>query len=416
MSDSITISLETARTLAVYKQGLHRRPSVADRQALLDSVRRIGLLQLDSISVIARSHYLVMLSRAGLYDPVDLDALLYPDRHLFEGWAHAACLIPVEDYPHFVPTFLAQRDRPPQHWIERRLGDDPQGTLDAVLKEVRERGPLASRDFEDTRDGRGTWWDWKPAKTALELLFAQGYLMVDRRESFQRYYDLSERVLPASANPPVRTMDEYRRWATLRGLGILGVATAVHASDYYRLNKPSTRTMLKGLAVEGVVVPVEVEGWKETAYLDSVDLPLVEEIEAGAHTPTVTTLLSPFDNLIWDRTRTSDLFGFDYRAEMYTPPAQRRYGYYVLPILHRGRLVGRLDPKADRKAGIMRIRAIYLEPEQAITDELVADLAAALREFATFHGSERLVVERSEPEGLAALLLDRSELAAQACF
>lgn len=414
MSDPIptTISLETARTLAIYKQGLHRRPSVADRQALLDGVRRIGLLQLDSISVVARSHYLVMLSRVGLYDPADLDALLYPERHLFEGWGHAACLIPVEDYENFVPTLLARRERPPQHWIERRLGEDPQGTLDAVLKEVRERGPLASRDFEDPRDGRGTWWDWKPAKTALELLFAQGYLMVDRRESFQRYYDLAERVLPASVNPPVLTIEDYRRWATLQGVRILGVATATHASDYYRLKKPSTRTMLKALAAEGAVVPVEVEGWKETAYLDPVDLPLADEIEAGAYRSTVTTLLSPFDNLIWDRTRTSDLFEFHYRSEMYTPAAQRQYGYYVLPVLHRGRLVGRLDPKADRKAKVMRIRAIYLEPGQAITDELVADLAAALCEFATFHGSERLVIERSEPEELGALLLDQPDLAA----
>ena len=285
MSDSISMSLETARMLAVYKQGLHRRPGVADqarsadRETLLDGIRRIGLLQLDSISVVARSHYLVMLSRVGLYDPADLDALLYPDRRLFEGWAHAACLIPVEDYGCFVPTLLARRERPPHHWVERRLGDDPQGILDAVLKEVRERGPLASRDFEDTRDGRGTWWDWKPAKTALEILFAHGYLMVDRRESFQRYYDLAERVLPASANAPAWTMEEYQRWATLRGVGILGVATASHASDYYRLNKPSTRARLKSLAAEGVVLTVEVEGWKETAYLDPDDLPLVAEIK-----------------------------------------------------------------------------------------------------------------------------------------
>ena len=202
------------------------------------------------------------------------------------SWAHAACLIPVEDYPYFVPTLLARRERPLQPWIERRLGDDPEGILDAVLEEVRERGPLASRDFEDPRDERGTWWDWKPAKTALEILFAQGYLMVDRRVSFQRYYDLAERVLPASASPPVRTMDDYRRWATLRAVVLLGVATAVHASDYYRLKKPATRAMLEALAAEGAVVPVEVEGWKEPAYLDPADLPLVEEIEAGAHTPT----------------------------------------------------------------------------------------------------------------------------------
>ncbi len=406
MSELISISLETARTLAVYKQGLHRRPRVADRGALLDIIRRIGLLQLDSISVVARSHYLVMLSRAGLYDPADLDALLYPDRRLFEGWAHAACLIPVEDYQHFVPTLLARRERPPHHWIERRLGDDPQGILDAVLAEVRERGPLASRDFEDTRDGRGTWWDWKPAKTALELLFAQGYLMVDRRESFQRYYDLAERVLPASADPPECTMEEYRRWAALRGVRILGVATAPHAADYYRLNKTATRPLLKSLAAEGALVPVEVEGWKEPAYLHPADLPLVAEIEAGAHAPDLTALLSPFDNLIWYRDRTSELFGFHYRTEMYTPAAKRQYGYYVLPILHRGRLVGRLDPKADRKAKVMSIRALYLEPEQDITGELLADLATALREFAAFHGSEQLVVERSEPGELAALLLE----------
>ncbi len=405
-----TISLQTARALAVYKQGLHRRPSVADRArtvgrgTLLDIIRRIGVLQLDTISVVARSHYLVMLSRAGLYDPADLDALLFPERSLFESWAHAACLIPIEDYEHLMPTLLARRDRPPAAWVKRRLGDDPQGILDAVLQEVRERGPLASRDFEDTRDERGTWWDWKPAKTALELLFAQGHLMVDRREGFQRYYDLAERVLPSGGGPPSRTMADYQRWATLRGVGILGVAMAGHASDYYRLNKPATRARLEALAAEGAVLPVEVEGWKEPAYLDPADLPLVEQIEAGAHRSTVTALLSPFDNLIWDRQRVGDLFGFDYRAEMYVPAAKREYGYYVLPILHRGRLVGRLDPKADRKAKVMRVRALYLEPEQATTDELVEDLAGALREFAAFHGSERVEVERSEPEELGTLL------------
>jgi len=404
MSGTRTLSIDTARKLAVYKQGLHRRPKVADRAALLETIRRIGLLQMDTVSVVARSHYLVMLSRVGPYDRADLDALLYPDRSLFEGWGHAACLIPIEDYEVFRPTMLARRERPPQAWVERRLGDDPQGILDAVLQEVRERGPLASRDFEDTRDERGTWWDWKPAKTALELLFAQGYLMVDRREGFQKFYDLAERVLPASAGPSTNTMADYRRWATLRGVGIMGVATAPHVSDYYRLNKPATRARLKALAEEGAVLPVGVEGWKEAAYLDPAELRLVEQIEAGAHEPTLTTLLSPFDNLIWDRTRVSDIFGFEYRAEMYTPAAKREYGYYVLPILHRGRLVGRLDPKADRKAKIMRVRAIYLEPELAVTGELVADVAGALREFSAFHGSEQLVIERSEPEELAALL------------
>jgi uncharacterized protein YcaQ len=405
--EPVEMALDTARTLAVVKQGLHRRPPANDRLALLEAIRRIGLLQLDTINVVARSHYLVMLSRVGLYDRADLDALLYPDRCLFEQCAHAACLIPVRDHEYFLPGILARRERPPRHWIERRLGDDPQGTLDAILAEVRERGPLASRDFEDPRDQRGTWWDWKPAKTALEVLFRGGYLMVDRRENFQRYYDLAERVLPAAAEPPTRTIQDYQRWAVLRAVRYLGVATAAQASDYYRQGKPAARALLQALAAAGAVLPVNVEGWKDVAYLHPSDLPLVDEIEAGARQPELTAFLSPFDNLIWDRQRVGDLFGFDYRAEMYQPVAKRKYGYYVLPILHQGRLVGRLDPKADRKARTLIVRAIYLEPGKAINDELVAGVAAALGEFTAFHRMERLVIERSEPEALGAALLER---------
>ncbi len=406
----IRLSLETARTLAIVKQELHRRPPVADKRALLETIRKIGLLQLDTIHVVARSHYLVMLSRVGLYDRADLDSLLYPDRRLFEGWAHAACLVPVEDYPYFAPVILARRERPLQPWLVRRLGDDAEEVLDTVLAEVRERGPLASRDFEDPRSKRGTWWDWKPAKTALEVLFERGYLMVDRRVNFQRYYDLAERVLPASTEPLLLTVDDWRRWAALRSLACLGVATPAHVSDYYHQRKPATRTVIEDLATQGAIVPAEVEGWRDMAYMDPADLPLVEEIEAGAHQPALTTFLSPFDNLIWDRRRVHHLFGFEYSAEMYTPAAKRKYGYYVLPILHRGRLVGRLDPKADRKAGTLIVPAIYLESGQPITDELVAGVAGALREFKAFHDSEQLRIERSEPEELGTLLLKQVSL------
>jgi uncharacterized protein YcaQ len=408
VSSSITLTLETARTLAVVKQGLHRRPPAADKQTLLNTIRRIGLLQLDTIHVVARSHYLVMLSRVGCYDPADLDALLHPDRCLFEQWAHAACLIPVEDYAYFTPVILARRERHPHPWTLRRLGDDPQGTLDAVLDQVRERGPLGSKDFEDPRGKRGTWWDWKPAKAALEVLFSQGYLMVDRRVNFQRYYDLAERVLPASAEPPSRTVDDWRRWAALRSVSCLGVATASQVSDYYRQKKPAARATLKALAAEGTVVPATVEGWKEPAYLHPADRPLVEEIAAGMHQPTLTVFLSPFDNLTWNRQRLRDLFDFDYRIEMYTPAAQRQYGYYVMPILHRGRFVGRLDPKADRRAGSLIVRAIYLEPSEALADDLVAGIAGALREFMAFHDSQALVIERAEPAALRTALLERA--------
>jgi uncharacterized protein YcaQ len=274
------------------------------------------------------------------------------------------------------------------------------------MAEIRERGPLASRDFEDPRGKRGTWWDWKPAKAALEILFYSGYLMVDRRVNFQRYYNLAERVLPVSAEPPLHSAEDCQRWAVLRSVARLGVATAAQISDYYRLKKPATRSIVRSLAAEGLIIPAEVEGWKEPAYLDPADLPLIEEIEAGGHQPALTAFLSPFDNLIWDRQRVRDLFSFDYRIEMYVPAAKRQYGYYVLPILHRGRLVGRLDPKADRKTDTLLIRALYLEPDVPITDELLGGIASALREFVAFHDSQTLSIERSEPEGLRASLLE----------
>jgi uncharacterized protein YcaQ len=406
-SEPIRLSLDTARTLALVKQGLHQRPPVASKRALLDSIRSIGLLQLDSIHVVARNHYLVMLSRVGLYDPADLDALLYPDRRLFEQWAHAACLIPVEDYAYFAPTILARRERPLHTWVQQRLGDDPEGTLDSVLAEVQERGALSSRDFKDPRHKRGTWWDWKPAKTALEVLFSWGTLMVERRFNFQRFYDLAERVLPGSAAPLVYTVDDWRRWATLRSVSCLGVATAVQVSDYYRQGKPDTRAMIDALVAEARLAPADVEGWKDTAYLDPADLPLIEELETGTHRPTLTTFLAPFDNLIWDRQRVRDLFDFDYRAEMYQPVDKRQYGYYVLAILHQGKLVGRLDPKADREEETLVIRGIYLEPGYAPTGDLASGIAGALREFMAFHGSERLVIERSEPAALGLMLLER---------
>ncbi len=404
----IKLSLDTVRILSVVKQGLHRRPQTDDKQTLLDTVRRIGLLQLDTISVVARSHYLVMFSRVGPYETADLDALLYPDRCLFEQWAHAACLIPVEGYSHLHPAILARRERPLRSETEKRLGDDPQGTLDAVMAEIRERGPLASRDFEDPRDKRGTWWDWKPAKIALEILFRRGHLAVDRREGFQRYYDLAERVLP-DVSVTQHTLADYQQWATLRSVSCLGVATVSQISDYYRQKKMVTQATVQSLAEEDVLLPAEVESWKDKAYLVPADLKLIGDIQAGLYQPDLTTFLSPFDNLIWDRQRVEDLFDFYYRVEMYLPAAKRRYGYYVLPILHQGQLVGRLDPKADRKTKTLIVRAIYLEPGQSITDELLAGISGAICEFMAFHGSETLRIEQSEPTDLSSLLLTRLE-------
>ena len=402
-----TLSLQTAQTLAVIKQGLHQRPSKTDRATMLQTIRQIGLLQLDSVSVVARSHYLVMLSRLGLYDVAELDALLYPDRRLFEQWAHAACLIPTEDYSYFAPGILARRGKTWPWERPERFGGDPQGVMDMVLQEIRERGPLTSKDFADPRPKRGSWWDHKPAKHALDYLYSRGYLMIDRRVNFQIHYDLAERVLPASAEAPTKTEADFNRWATRRSIRCLGVATARQISDYYRQKISKVRTMLETLTTEEAVIPVSVEGWKAPAYLDPADLSLIATIEQGKQQPTLTTFLSPFDNLTWNRDRLSDLFSFNYKIELYTPVAKRKYGYYVLPILHRGRFVGRLDPKVDRKTGTLIIHAIYLEPSVSITENLIDGIVSAIQEFMAFHACPHLTLTRSEPAELRHKILEK---------
>jgi uncharacterized protein YcaQ len=403
---SITVSLATARTLAVIKQGLHQRPAIADKSALIESIRQIGLLQLDTVHVVARSHYLVMLSRVGLYDPADLDALLYPDRLLFEHWAHALCLIPVEDYGYFAPVIMAQREQT-GYWKREHLGNDPQAVLDMVLAEIKTRGPVSAKDFTNSHNHRSSWWNLKPEKIALSILFTRGHLLVDRREKFQIYYDLAERVIPASAAEPMHTIADWQRWSILRSVGCLGIATAKHVSDYYRHKMPVTRAMLKTLAEEDLIVAMNVAGWKEQAYVLSADLPLVESIERDECQPTLTTFLSPFDNLTWNRTRLQELFGFEYALGLYLPAKQRKHGYYVMPILHNGRFVGRLDPKADRKTKTLILQSIYLEPDESLTDELLAGIVNALREFMTFHGSQNLTILHAESKRLKETILKR---------
>lgn len=408
-STSLVVSRQVAQMLAVIKQGLAQRPSVADKGALQNTVRRLGLLQLDTINVVDRSHYLVMFSRLGCYDRSTLDSLLYPDRFLFEQWAHAACLIPAEDYEYFAPVIHARRDQPLRERKAKALGSDPKATLDSILTAVAEHGPRMSRDFEEPRGRAGTWWDHKPAKIALDYLFHTGYLMIERRINFQCAYNLAQRVLPESALPIRRSVADWLHWAILRSVGCLGVGTVSHIADYYRQTVPITRATLKALEQNGEVLRAEVEGWHEPAYILPTDISLIREIEAERHQPSVTTFLSPFDNLIWHRPRVRALFDFDYRIEMYTPLAKRHrvYGYYVMPILRRGHLIGRLDPKVDRKTRALIIHNFYLEQDEQITDELMDDLAKAFIEFMAFHQCQSVNIERAEPASLKTTLFNR---------
>ncbi|MDQ3696096.1 MAG: winged helix DNA-binding domain-containing protein [Chloroflexota bacterium] len=412
------LTLDEARMLAVIAQRLDRRPAAVRspervKQRLLETVRHLGCVQIDTISVISRSHETVLWSRLGAFDPALFDELYYPDGALMEYWAHAAAFVPIEALPFYLRAMAKYRERyeTPGSWAEREAA-----TLDRVLAAIRERGPLGSRHFERSGGPRAdpwTWWGGKPERQALDHLWSRGDLMVQRRQGFQRTYDLTERMAPelSRGEPPSEAAEQRHFVAT--ALRAMGIGTAAWVADYFRtgwvrhVDPRSTGAELALMASEGLAVPAEVEGLQEPAWLDPTMLPKLAELRSGRGRPTLTTLLSPFDNLIWYRPRTAALFGFEYRIECYTPAAKRIYGYYTLPILHRGRLVGRIDPSYDRRHRRLTIKAVHLEPRVRPTPALASAVAVALRDLSGFLGGGEITVLRSDPEPFGAMLSER---------
>ncbi|HZA46315.1 MAG TPA: crosslink repair DNA glycosylase YcaQ family protein [Rubrobacter sp.] len=392
-----------ARALLLAAQGLNPRlERPAGKADVLEAVRRMAVLQIDSISVVARSPYLVLWSRLGPYEPRWLDELLAEGK-LFEYWSHAACFLPIEDYSLYRRLMLEGREKT-RSWFEAH----PQ-EVERVLAQVRERGAVRSAEFERA-DGRGGgWWDWKPEKRALEHLFAAGELMISRRDpNFHRVYDLRERVLeralPGWKDALAPTHEEVGRVFALKAVRALGVVVARWVPDYFRTPKKGVAGLLDELVEEGKLLRARIAGWDEPAYVHPDNVGLAERVLSGGLLPSSTTLLSPFDPVVWDRARASELFGFEYRIEVYTPAARRRYGYYSLPILHRGALVGRLDAKAHRKRGVFEVKTLHLEPGVLVTEDLVAGLAGALHECAGWHRTPEILVRRSDPPELTGRL------------
>jgi uncharacterized protein YcaQ len=409
------LARDEARRLATIASRLDRRPrptrdAATQKARLLETIRALGCVQLDTISVVSRSHETVLWSRIGTYDAALLGALHHPDGRTTEYWAHAAAIIPVETFPYFRDAMDAYRAKYDQHEWVRENGD----VIAGVLDRIRADGPLASRHFERPADRRPEAWEWyggKPARQALDHLWSSGDIMVARRESgFQRVYDTTERVIPAAFRDGRPTLEERRRYFTTTALGALGVATARWTADYFRdwarpysVAKASAEG-LRELEREGLAMPVAVDGLSEPAWLDAGLLPRLAELRAGRGRPTLTTLLSPFDNLIWHRGRMADLWDFHYRIEVYTPAPKRVYGYYTMPILHRGRLVGRLDPVVDRKNRLLTVRKVFLEPGERPSETLAGAIAGALWDFAGFLGADEVQVLAAEPEALLPML------------
>lgn len=402
MTQLIPVTRDTVKRLSVYKQGLHQRPAASDQAALKRIIERIGLLQMDSISVVARSHYLVMLARAGLYHPAALDALL-DSGFLFESWAHAMSQLPTADYPWY-HAYIRQKRVNESQWQVDRLDIDMGPIIENVLETIRQCGPLSSKDLESERRGDGGWWNWKPTKVALEYLLDYGELMISHRINFQRYYDLPERVLDFSKFTLDKSIEDFRRWTIERGLRHIGIGTSNHVADYYRQYKRDAAAILGEMRDAGTALPVAVEGWKDHAYIHRDDLALLGAIQSGEHEPQMTLFLSPFDNLFWDRDRDEMLWDFFYRIEVYTPKAKRVYGYYVMPILHGCELIGRIDPKVDRKKKRLIFNNLHLERGVKLNGALNRGLIGAIEEFMAFHGCDSFELTKCNRAPLARRL------------
>ena len=402
------------RTVALAAQGLalpdQPVPSgVRERDRIYETVDRIGCVQIDPLHMVRRSQYLVLWSRLGNYDPANLDALQSTaDRRLFEGWQHAACIIPLTEYRYQMPHQRNLREHPTT-WYNRWLNEQVQKDfVPQVLERVRKEGALRVSDFES--DGRkgGTWWNWRPAKVALEFLYAFGDLLVADRVNFQRLYDLTERVLPAWVDLIEPTVEERDRFWVERGTRAHGVGLPRHAGDYTWMKLTRSRPIVEALLKEGILYPItgELENGKTAQLIIHRDnLSLLEQAADGALNAGRTTFLSPFDNLFWAAGRDEMFWGFRKSLEAYLPAAKRTYGYFCLPILHKDRLVGRFDPKLFRKEGLLVLRALYLEPGIKPNEELVQSIATAMQDFMAFHQAKELSIERSQPAVLGKKLL-----------
>ena len=408
-----TYPLLALRTLALHTQGL-TTPNGAEPPPTSESIRgvvaQLGGVQIDTLHVVQRSHCLVLWSRLGTYDPADFHRLIYDpaQRCLFEGWLRAACILPLEEYRYQVPLQRRLRVQPAS-WSARWLAEPGSRELiQSVLERVRREGGLRVADFEYHGPKRGSWWDWKPAKHALEHLYAWGDLMIAGRVNFQRVYDLTERVLPAWVDTTAPTADERdRRWVE-QGVRTFGACEASQAGDNAWMKRARSRPHVAALLAAGVLVSVQSQlhdGKVHDVVVHRDNLPLLEQAAAGEIVAQRTTFLSPFDSMFWPQRRDRQFWGYHSALEAYKRAPQRRYGYYCLNILHRDRLVGRFDPKLERANGTMRLKALFLEPGVVPEEELVQGVAVAMRDFMAFHQARDLVVERSEPEELGQRLL-----------
>ena len=409
---STVYPLSALRAVALHTQHLDvplgkKAPSPEKIQTL---VEKMGCVQIDTLHMVQRSQYVALWSRLGKYDTANFDRLIFRDgeRQLFEYWGHAASVIPLKDYRYYIPNMRRYASNPGKWWKEKLERPEFKTVLKDVRKRIKQEGALRTADFKYDGPKRGSWWDWKPAKHALEYLFALGELMIAERVNFQRVYDLRERVLPDWVDSTEPSREEANRYFVEQAVKALGICRPLQAAEYAYMKRGLTRPHLEELTSAGVLVEIEGEladGSTAELLVHKDNLTLLKRAADGGLAAQRTTFLSPFDSLFWARGRDADLWQFRQILEAYKREEDRIWGYFSLPILHRDRLVGRFDPKLERKTGLLRLRHLYLEPGVKVSEELVKAVAGAMREFMEFHDATELVIEHSNPAVLGKKLL-----------
>jgi uncharacterized protein YcaQ len=393
---SSELSLKQARRLALAAQGFNGRqpPAMIKAGHVTQLIERLGLLQIDSVNALVRSHYLPLFSRLGNYSQTLLDQAAWSQgrqRKLFEYWGHEASLLPISLYP--LMRWRMRRAAQGEGIYQQlaTFGREQQSVIARVLQAVREQGALGAGSLSTRQERAGPWWDWSAEKMALEWLFAAGELTVAGRRGFERLYDLPARVLPADVlNHPEVSEDEAQRELLLHAVTALGVGTEKDLRDYFRQDPLPSRRALAELVEAGQLHTVRVQGWKQSGFY-LLDSKPPRKVPASA-------LLSPFDSLIWERARTERLFDFRYRLEIYTPQAKRVYGYYVLPFLHHERIAARVDLRAERVLGRLAVHAVH-EEEPGLDEEGMQALARNLRQLADWLGLAQVQINCERGSG-----------------
>ena len=373
----LKLSKQQARKLIVLCNDFHHNKKIKSVQGTQASIEALAYVQIDTISVVNRAHLHVLWSRNHHFKQAHLESL-FEQKKVFEYWSHAAALLPMKDYQYslYRKNQIANGDK---HWHER----DPQ-MMSHVKKIISTEGAKKSSDFKHKRTSKSQWWDWKPAKLALEQLFMEGDLMVKKRLGFQKVYDLTERILPVHMTPAIPSVEAFCHYLCQRYLYTQGLGTVEHIGYLRKGLKPHLKVCLEQMSDDGDLIKVVVN--KQVYYALPERLKLLEK--RPNHT---VHILSPFDNMVIQRKRLNELFDYDYQIECYVPAAKRRFGYFCLPILYGNELVGRIDCKAHRKERVLVVKAVFQEKTIKDRDKYQQGLKHALTDFATFNQCDEVL-------------------------